>query len=388
MIPKAIHEVGPDDLQALLDNNVRESKTIEYKLELPDNADRQKTRFLASVSSLANTAGGDHLFGVRANQGLPVEFPGVATDDPDADKLRLEQVLASGLEPRLPRVDIQPVEVADGRHVFVLRVSKSWLSPHRVKQNGKFYGRHSAGKYELDVGELRTAFTLSETVAERIRGFRADRVAKVYGRETPVPLRAGGVLVLHLLPLSAFVEHEEIDLSKFDGYDRIIRPMGGARGLDWCLNLDGFVAFEVAEGQGSGKYTQVFRSGAVEATDVLDPRDGDMALPSIAFELDLINLLRRFTELAPEHGINPPVYAFLSMVGVRGCGLSLGGREAIVENPRPLSQDVALLPEVVVEDFGADPGRVLRPAFDVVWNAFGLLRSLNYDEDGNWTGRG
>ncbi len=29
MILKPIHEVGPDDLQALVDNGVRESKTIE-----------------------------------------------------------------------------------------------------------------------------------------------------------------------------------------------------------------------------------------------------------------------------------------------------------------------------------------------------------------------
>jgi hypothetical protein len=37
-----------------------------------------------------------------------------------------------------------------------------------------------------------------------------------------------------------------------------------------------------------------------------------------------------------------------------------------------------------VEDFGVDPGRALRPAFDVVWNAFGLGQSVNYDADGNW----
>jgi hypothetical protein len=385
MISKPIHEVGLDDLQALLDNGVRESKTIEYKLELPGNADSEKARFLASVSSLANTAGGDHLFGVRANQGLPEEFPGVATDDPDADKLRLEQVLANGLEPRLPRVDIQTVEVEGGRHVFVLRVPKSWVSPHRVLKNDKFYGRNAAGKYPLDVGELRTAFTMSQTVSERIRNFRADRVAKVYGRETPVPLRDGGVFVLHLLPLSAFTGQGQVDLSRFDAYERIIRPMGGAQGLDWHVNLDGFVAFEVPEGQGSGKYTQVFRSGAVEATDVLGPRDGEMVLPSTAFEVRLMELLGRFMEVAPEHGITPPVFAFLSMVGVRGCRLGLGAMRAmVVGHDRPLTHDVALVPEIVVEDFGVDPGRALRPAFDVVWNAFGLGQSVNYDADGNW----
>ncbi len=384
MIPKHIRDIAPGDLQALVDNEVREGKTIEYKLELPGNADSQKTKFLASVSSFANTAGGDHIFGVEAKGGLPKGLPGVATADPDADILRLEHILASGLEPRLPRVDIQPVQVAEGQHVFVLRVPKSWVSPHRVRQNGRFYGRNSAGKYELDVGELRTAFTLSETVADRIRSFRTDRVAKVYGGETPVPLKKGGVLVLHLLPLSAFVEHKQIDLSVFDHPDRMIMPMGGCRGLGWHINLDGFVTFEDAVEQGSGKYTQVFRSGAVEATEVLGPREQDMVLPGTVFELRSIELLARFRDLAPALGIDPPVYAFLSMVGVRGCRLGFGGMGVIYENDHPLSQDVVLLPEVVMEDFGDDPGRLLRPAFDVVWNAFGLLRSLNYDDQGNW----
>jgi hypothetical protein len=48
-----------------------------------------------------------------------------------------------------------------------------------VSKNYKFYGRNSAGKYPPDVGELRTAFTLSETVAERIRNFRVDRIARL-----------------------------------------------------------------------------------------------------------------------------------------------------------------------------------------------------------------
>lgn len=28
----------------------------------------------------------------------------------------------------------------------------------------------------------------------------------------------------------------------------------------------------------------------------------------------------------------------------------------------------------------------LKPAFDMVWNAFGVVRSWNYDETGNWVG--
>ncbi len=99
MIPKHIHDIAPGDLQALVDDDVREGKTIEYKLELPGNADSAKAKFRASVSSLANTAGGDHLFGVEEAEGLPVDFSGVVSANPDADTLRMEQMLANGLEP-------------------------------------------------------------------------------------------------------------------------------------------------------------------------------------------------------------------------------------------------------------------------------------------------
>ena len=104
---------------------------------------------------------------------------------------------------------------------------------------------------------------------------RADVVVRFQGGRNAghTIVHDGGKFVLHLLPLSAFTGQGQVDLSRFTAFERIIRPMGGARGLDWHVNLDGFVAFEVPEGQGSGKYTQVFRSGAVEATDVLGTRD-------------------------------------------------------------------------------------------------------------------
>jgi predicted HTH transcriptional regulator len=204
MIPKAIHDIGLDDLRALIEGGVAEGKTIEYKREMPSGADSGTVPFLASVSSFANTSGGDFLIGVETDEGLPKAFPGVEAASVDKEKLRLEQILANGLEPRLPRVDIHPVQVGDGRHVLVVRAPRSWVAPHRVRKNDKFYGRNSAGKYPLDVGELRTAFTLSETIAERVRNFRAERIARIYGRETPIPLHDGGCMVFHLLPLAAF----------------------------------------------------------------------------------------------------------------------------------------------------------------------------------------
>ena len=37
-------------------------------------------------------------------------------------------------------------------------------------------------------------------------------------------------------------------------------------------------------------------------------------------------------------------------------------------------------------DRDAPVHEVLRPAFDMVWNAFGFIGSRNYDAEGNWAG--
>lgn len=58
----------------------------------------------------------------------------------------------------------------------------------------------------------------------------------------------------------------------------------------------------------------------------------------------------------------------------------------------PIDRDILLLPDVIIDDFNSVLGfkevaKILRPIFDAVWNACGLARSLNYDEQGNWNPR-
>jgi hypothetical protein len=60
----------------------------------------EKINFLSAVSSLANTAGGDLIIGMEAVDGLAQCVSGVEIFNLDAEKLRLEQLLASCIEPR------------------------------------------------------------------------------------------------------------------------------------------------------------------------------------------------------------------------------------------------------------------------------------------------
>jgi hypothetical protein len=55
---KAFDQIGKDEIDSLVENEVREGKTLEYKEKLAGSTDSEKKEFLADVSSFANAAGG------------------------------------------------------------------------------------------------------------------------------------------------------------------------------------------------------------------------------------------------------------------------------------------------------------------------------------------
>lgn len=81
-----------------------------------------------------------------------------------------------------------------------------------------------------------------------------------------------------------------------------------------------------------------------------------------------------------------PLVVCLSFIRVKGCKLNAG---PALEIRRPYStaidRDLLLLPDVLIEDYKNDVPKALRPAFDALWNAAGWPRSMNYDEEGNWS---
>src|SRR5581483_4382480 len=77
-----------------------EGKTVDYKRDLYGSRDEDKKELLKDVSSFANTQGGDLLIGVDEDRGLPAAIPGVGVD-PDKEKLRLEEIIRRGIEPRI-----------------------------------------------------------------------------------------------------------------------------------------------------------------------------------------------------------------------------------------------------------------------------------------------
>ena len=115
---KPIEEVIEDDLRALIENEIVETKTLEYKMELPGESREAKMEFLNDVSSFANASGGDIIFGIKEEKGIPKEIISFPKEDFDREKLRLENMLRDGIRPRIFGINFHSIDIKDNKVMF------------------------------------------------------------------------------------------------------------------------------------------------------------------------------------------------------------------------------------------------------------------------------
>lgn len=96
----------------------------------------------------------------------------------------------------------------------------------------------------------------------------------------------------------------------------------------------------------------------------------------------------RFVKLAETHALPLPMVAMVSLLGVKGSTLPPSWRHDVSDGDYTIERDDLLLPDVLVNRYDADLPALLRPAFDALWQAIGMPRSLCYDEHGNWDAAG
>ena len=387
-------EIREAHLQALIDNGYSERQTVEYKRELPSATDSDKKEFLADASSFANASGGDLLFGIEAKDGVPIRIAPL-TGTPDAEKLAWESSLRDGVSPRVPGVQVREIPV-EGGYVLLFRIPKSWAGPHAVTYKGsfRFHARTSAGKYVLDVGQLRAAFLGGNELARQLRNFQTERLAQIAAGETPVSLQPNPKIVVHLVPYEAFGAPPSLDLNAA-GNDGVFRPPFDNYGTTRRWNIDGLLAYDrLSNDEPAFAYAQLFRSGIYEGVDAsaipagTDPQYGSPIVYGEWMETALNNLIDPF-QVLQRIGAQPPIVILISVIGLKDYRMLIGQRHFSRGDTR-IDRDMLILPEVILDqhlvDARAELQHLMRPIVDAFWQAGGFPGSQNYDEEGIWRG--
>ncbi len=392
---RKIDEIEEGDLLELIQHKDSESKIIDYKRELPKDKPEAKKEFLYDVSSFANTSGGHLIYGIVEEKGIPTKIVGIALDDPDEKIRELQGRVRDGIDPRIPKVDFGVVQVESGS-VLVIRIGKSYSAPHRVTLggSGKFYGRHSRDKYPMNVHDLRSAFILSETLGEKVRNFRTERIKMIQGENSPVPLVHGAKLVLHLLPLDAFAIAHTTDIQDAISNKELLEPMGlgGSNGIH---NFNGYLLHRPGQNKGdeyvdlsdagfylSQAYSQYFRNGCIESVKVMRLKE-DSIIDGGELEGWIRESLPRYLELTRKISTSPPILVMVSLLNVKGCKIATyvgRGIPITLETtpsvpPQGIVQENLLLPEIMLEDYEDNIATHLYSIFNIIWNAGGWSKS-------------
>jgi hypothetical protein len=403
MIQKHFDDIARADIDFLVANKISEMKTLEYKAALPGGQDSDKKEFLADISSFANSSGGDIIYGIKeavdrtgrrtGEPGAVAPLQGIAADQA---KLQIESLIRTGVEPRMP-VHVKAIDGygADGKgFVILIRIPQSFASPHMVtfKNTSRFYCRNSAGKYQLDVQEIRNAFLATDSQAERVRSFIQNRLAKIIADETPILLSMPSRLVLHLLPLNPFLKQTRLDL----GLDRELtlhfKPIA-VGGWDDRYNLDGFMTYRAErDTRACHSYCQLFFDGTIEAVyaNILRGRggeapekDGNSFIASVFYERAVVEAMKSYIKGYKVLGVDAPIIVSMALLGCTGAYMYTGlGLDGV-----PIDRDVAILPVVQLGSLEEEVPTIMKPIFDAVWNACGHPRSYNYTENGVWNVR-
>jgi Putative DNA-binding domain len=386
LLAKPIKQITEEDLQSLVTSSVPESQILDYKQTTVGNSDKDRYEFLADVSSFANSSGGEILFGLAEMNGAPSQVCGLKLTNADQEILRLEQIARTGIRPPIQGIETRAIPLNGGDCVLLMRIPKSWSSPHQVGQQGsfRFFGRGSNGKFQLDVDSLRALFRQGPEVTEQIRAFRAERLGRIASDELPAAMPPGSRTIVHIVPIENFCTNTAVDLTPVrQNHGLLIAPLNSGGSVR--ANLEGQIAVSHRHDETAAAYVQLFRHGALEIVKYEMPWEvrGHNFLPGLAFDEAIQEILSGTKRLYAAIDVLPPLVVMLTLLNMED-RLMGAGKQYGYERDRPFGRKEIACPDVLIDDLTKDERTLAFPIVNLAWNAAGYEQSVFYDKNGNW----
>ena len=380
-------EIQEADIKRLVENQIQESSSLDYKMELTISKDKDKKEFLYDVSAMYNTDGGCLVFGIEEekdkenqNTGKPKEITGIEIQNSDKLIQQIEDIIKNCTEPSINQIIINELKV-DGKTVLILGIPKGLGLPSMVtyNQTNKFYKRRNSGKFAVDVYELNNMFMQNQVLKEKASDFRNKRIKAVLNQESLPNLIVDNSFFVHIIPFS-FLDNHIVDFSKAEK-DNILdmRPIG-TTGWDRMYNIDGYATFGTSDDrQKISSYNQIFRNGIYEAyTSKLffEDNNGNIAFNGIAMIKETLRTISEGLKVLNHMQFEPPFLVSFSFHNVFGKLLFYDSSFY----SRPFKQNEIIFPLILIPTYETDIYSSIKPNFDILWQSFGFAKSIEINK--------
>ena len=232
--------------------------------------------------------------------------------------------------------------------------------------------------------------TEDEALLHRMEAFHRQRVEAIASGQSLLGKCNSGVLVVHMIPRSCLRDRTRFEGAKLKEHGNLVPPLGGRGGyarfnVDGLLNYDGHQSLRA--------YSQLYRDGRLESVmaEVAFPMDRQQknsvhCLRDSICEQAVFTTAAGYFRFCKALGLAAPLQMFSALVGCEGVRIwtDMTFREV---SEHGIDRSPAFLPDIEITTLDDEPLKLLLPWCDTLWQACGMERSFNFDQQGNWRER-
>jgi hypothetical protein len=388
LLGKHVNDLTVVDLERLLQNDIREGITLEYKklLNINDSKEKNRQEFLYDLTAMYNTDGGCIIYGIEErkddkgdNTGYPAGFINQEMSNTDKLEQQIHDIVRSNTDPMITNFHIKFLTV-QSCDIIIIGIPKGIGLPAMVTYNdvNKFYKRNSVGKYAVKTLELNHLFMQNNLIKQSSNQFRITRTQEVRSNSIIPTLLTQGSYFLHIIPFS-FLEERIVDLKQLElqamedkVYPILNRQVDSTTEYNHIYNLDGFMTYRTnRESKQIFAYNQYFRNGIIEifTTSFNYGDENYKIIYGTEIILQTFMGIQRSLQTLKILKIEPPFIVYVSLFDTLN--------HTLLENSTVIgkfTRDNILLPPVLFDEpevTDIDIFKRMKIYFDIIWQAAG-----------------